>query len=931
VTGNPIYLVSACATGEEFVAAFRRYADKTGLFVPIGDPFVPGRRARMAVTLVDGGVMIEGEAEVVAAARTPSILHGRVGMTLRFLEPDAASRTLLVELEKARLAMKPAPPSVSPRPATLPAAPRPVPPPPQGRIDAINALAECVAIGNAEALAGLVLAAATVPPRAGPRFVVPTVPTLRPRAPTPLAVPVISATLRRDSAEGPAAGPSSDTLVAVAPPSASPSTLRGAIVAPISAVTPTSVTTPPTAPAPRAPTPLPFPAVAPRAPTPLPFPAVAPPRHAVEMAVAVPRTSTKQSAAAPPPTQASAADALAESAAYRTSSDVAIVIATLPRDDVSARTQVHAGAPPPPAVAPVAPPVDIDVDVDIDIEVAEPTDLVELVSEPTVQPAAESADVTESRPRKTALGVAVAVAPDDAPDDAPGDPAVVAAEETTGRDRGELVDPLLDGMTPTDMARPLITPPSSRYSVSPPGAAHLLEDRTPIDLPVRDWGIPQVTPIETAEVEPSPPAAVPPGPASRSLVAAFTRITPPATSATAPALPSGDWTIAIDPAAPDGWTAPLPTVKPQPAESVAGPPPTPRARPPSAAEPARSEPLPAEPKVQIDPTLIEPLHPGLFDDRAPLAAAPPTSSAASYAVGSAALPSQSHPGLTGPLPSESFPPPYRSPLPTGDAPVYAHPGYPMMPMGNPSSPADVADGSFGVPGHSATMLRNYGSRKNILIVVASAALAVAIGIAAVVIAFRRSEAEAPSPPPRTRSSMIAPAPPAAPSPAPPAAPSDHAADPPPATATAPATTSGRCFADVSSVPSGAEIVVDDHTVVGTTPQTVALPCGAPIDLMIRKARLVPVTRSITPTAGGVKVRVALTKQTAQIKISSSPEGATVTLNGRALGITPTTVKVPALETSTLTITKNGYEPLTEKVSPKPSGATVRVQLHRPER
>src|SRR4051812_9796267 len=53
VTGAPIYLVSACTSGEEFVAAFRRYADKTGLFVPIGEPLPAGSRSRFAVTLRD--------------------------------------------------------------------------------------------------------------------------------------------------------------------------------------------------------------------------------------------------------------------------------------------------------------------------------------------------------------------------------------------------------------------------------------------------------------------------------------------------------------------------------------------------------------------------------------------------------------------------------------------------------------------------------------------------------------------------------------------------------------------------------------------------------------------------------------------------------------------------------------------------------------
>src|SRR5882672_9507204 len=94
-TGAPIYLVSACSSGEEFVAAFRRYADRTGLFIPVADPLPSGRRGLLALTLKDGGVMIEGLAEVIASSAKPSALHGRIGMTIRFVEPDARSRTVL--------------------------------------------------------------------------------------------------------------------------------------------------------------------------------------------------------------------------------------------------------------------------------------------------------------------------------------------------------------------------------------------------------------------------------------------------------------------------------------------------------------------------------------------------------------------------------------------------------------------------------------------------------------------------------------------------------------------------------------------------------------------------------------------------------------------------------------------------------------------
>ncbi|HEV7554068.1 MAG TPA: hypothetical protein VGO00_01370, partial [Kofleriaceae bacterium] len=177
-TGVPIYLVSACSSPEEFVAAFRRYIDRSGVFVPIVEPFSVGRRARLALTLIDGGVMIEGDAEVVAAATKPSALHGRIGMTIRFIEADAPSKLVIAEIEKARLVMKPPSSAVAPRPAILPEGPRPVPPPVGGRVDAANALAECVARGDVKPAvpAPIVESASGSVSKSGPKFVMPAIP-----------------------------------------------------------------------------------------------------------------------------------------------------------------------------------------------------------------------------------------------------------------------------------------------------------------------------------------------------------------------------------------------------------------------------------------------------------------------------------------------------------------------------------------------------------------------------------------------------------------------------------------------------------------------------------------------------------------------------------------------------------------------------------
>jgi hypothetical protein len=291
------------------------------------------------------------------------------------------------------------------------------------------------------------------------------------------------------------------------------------------------------------------------------------------------------------------------------------------------------------------------------------------------------------------------------------------------------------------------------------------------------------------------------------------------------------------------------------------------------------------------------------------------------------------------------------------APYSQDPSYPVMPMAMaPASPGMRNPGAsgFGDPRYASDpALPVQTRRRHLIIMLASAVIAVLIGIAAVLIVNGRRQAPASpgpassgSPDRRTDREEARPAHATAQKPvqsnrAPageavppgtgdPATAAGSAAPPEPAPAAAPAARTGECFADVSSQPAGADIVLD-QTVVGTTPQRVPLPCGAPVELLIRKPRLTSVTRTVTPTPEGVPVKVALPRQTFLVKVSSVPEGATITLNGKALGVTPTTVKVPGFESSALNLSKDGYETETEKVAPRTSGSTVHTVLKRLER
>jgi hypothetical protein len=135
---------------------------------------------------------------------------------------------------------------------------------------------------------------------------------------------------------------------------------------------------------------------------------------------------------------------------------------------------------------------------------------------------------------------------------------------------------------------------------------------------------------------------------------------------------------------------------------------------------------------------------------------------------------------------------------------------------------------------------------------------------------------------------------------------------------------GDCEVDVNSNPTGAEIVRDQE-VLGTTPAKITLPCGVEVKLVLRKAKIGSITKSVTP-GENTKVRVAFAKQMLSLKVTSSPPGATITVAGKSLGVTPAMVKLPANESATLVISKPGFNPDTQKFTPKQNNQSVHVSL-----
>jgi hypothetical protein len=783
-TGVPIFLVSACASPEEFFAAFRRYADRAGLFVPSAQPVPSARRGRFALTLKDGGVMIEGEGEVLQSSHKPQGLHGRAGMTIKFTDLDEPSRTVLGELEKARFAMKPAPPNVAPRPSQAPAEPRPVPPKQGGRIDSTNALAECVVIGDLATLSEMGSAAGGAP-KAGQKFVVPSIPSRAktPSVPPPSDVPTVT-------------GPPPVALEPAPKQEASKQTTLG-----MAALPKDTIATPAK-----------------------PEPAPAPPAKA--------EPTTKATTLGMP--------------ALRNATLPFGVPTTGSGSTPVPRRNQKPTTPPlvPRQPTPVAPlPI-----------VRAPGENLSGITKVRVEDHAEKTDLASSPPPP---------APEPAPPPRPPAPVIAPEPATPATSRS-------GGMRASEIMAAI---PDGDWTMSPDASA-------PTVLP--------------KDEEPAP-----------ALIVAKKPDQGP---------PTGDWTMKADPSAQDGWAAPAKVAKPKL-------PPAPPVQP-ATGNPIHSigdtsldaiaiedKPTSIGAKIEIDPTLMEPLEPMPASESgaAPKPLAPP------------------------PMP----PTPPAVPMPP---PMPLAAGLPRTPFTPQKARMSTDAGNWfkdseQVARYSSSQLfaldnaTDKTKRKRLWMIATGAALGVFAIVIASVLIFGGGGKSKSAPPPQSVVIETAKPPEAgsgsqqvavAPSPAG----SGSAETPaPPAAKT--------CSIDINSVPPGADVVDSSNKTLGTTPATIELPCGTEAKLWLKKARYLPMTKTVTPTDEHTAVDAGhLQRAQFSVKVTSTPPGATITVGGRPMGVTPSTIKLPAYEASRVTLTKQGYATDTEALTPKVNNMAHHVTLKR---
>jgi hypothetical protein len=365
-------------------------------------------------------------------------------------------------------------------------------------------------------------------------------------------------------------------------------------------------------------------------------------------------------------------------------------------------------------------------------------------------------------------------------------------------------------------------------------------------------------------------------------------------------VPSGDWTISLDPQT--GWSAPAKVAPPEvgnPVHAVASD------KPINVVQWDEKPTGIGESKIEIDSSLMD------TQRRAPSSDDEPAR-------------------IIDTKPADVPPPLGRY------APPTTPPSYPMR-----QSSTDLV-------GYGAAQSASASNKKKMI---ALAIIAVAVAAGAIVMlvltlggAKQTSQAATPTPNAGSAAPAVAPAPPPVePAPeAPPAetgsaqvavaVPAGSASETKPAEVEAPAPEveapkpAPACKVDIKSVPAGADIYVEQQK-LGTAPKTIELPCGTETKLTLKKKSFPTTPRLVTPVAGKAnKLVIKLAKTLFSVKVTSTPAGATITTGKKSVGVTPTTIKLPAYEASSITLKKPGFAPDTQRVNPKRNNTSHHVTL-----
>jgi hypothetical protein len=139
-----------------------------------------------------------------------------------------------------------------------------------------------------------------------------------------------------------------------------------------------------------------------------------------------------------------------------------------------------------------------------------------------------------------------------------------------------------------------------------------------------------------------------------------------------------------------------------------------------------------------------------------------------------------------------------------------------------------------------------------------------------------------------------------------------------------AATSTGCQLRISANAKPASLWIDG-VLRGASPSIIDVPCRR-VSIELRHPRYATVTRRVTPSEGVTDLDVRLTRPMVTVKILSQPAGATVRVNGTAVGRTPLDVSVPAFERGTIVWSHTGGATKTLQIYPQRAGTVFSATL-----
>jgi len=116
----------------------------------------------------------------------------------------------------------------------------------------------------------------------------------------------------------------------------------------------------------------------------------------------------------------------------------------------------------------------------------------------------------------------------------------------------------------------------------------------------------------------------------------------------------------------------------------------------------------------------------------------------------------------------------------------------------------------------------------------------------------------------------------------------------------------KCSVDIGDVLSGGTVYINRYDSLGPVPEKLSLPCGNEVTLIIRTQKdrsSFELRRTIIPMAEKFRTATRHYRQSFALEVTSDPTHASITLNGKAVGVTPTTILVPGFDRMVLVISK----------------------------